>query len=852
MSRQRLTAGLTAGLTGTLILGLGAVAAIAAPSPARDGDPLDRDWDIQHLHLALDVQPEAHRIEGSVTLTVSPLLPGGDQLMLHQRALDITSVTVGGVEAAFELGDETVSVTMPGSARAAGAEPLDVTLTYSAEPRKGLHFRVPGRGSASTHLEVWSQGEHEDSRFWFPTWDYPSDRFTTSGRFTAPEGLKVLSNGVGGFDGEAWSYRMEQDMVSYLVMIAVGAYEIREDAWGDVPIAQWYPPDADAEQAESVSGHVPDMMAWFSEITGLDYPYPSYTEVFVQDFMYTGMENTTATVQDRKLLHPAEWRESQTYAERVAAHELAHQWFGDALTCERWSELWLNEGFATYFAATWMAEHHGEDWMADAIVGWHRSARGAGVMSSRWWSTPDGKHGEHTAVYVKGAAVLQMLRATYGEAAFWDAIRRYTTENAHSLVNTDDLREAFEAATGQHLGWFFDQWTHLPGSPTLSVTPTWEDGKLRVAVSQEHDPEGAKPLFRLPIDLAIGTADGVVEERFWLDAAEAEFSLPLAAAPTYVAVDPKAAVLGTLTVDQPRAWWRAQVASTSTYARLRAMEALGEGRADAETVALLSAVLMDPDEALAVREGAAGALGSLADGEAALLTALADPHPKIRWAAADALGQVKGEAAARALARAARRDPVPWIAGRAMEALGEADPALARTVARELLRPRPDYWGSPHRGAVSVLGQRGTLDDLGAVLRHVTPETPRRLRHEAAAAAVLLVHREAGELAEFEYARVARALEPMLESADVRTRERGVALLTEVGDEDTLALLDALESTETIAALAGKIAPAKTAIRQRDFEGKASSERAALAERLEALETRLEALETDEDSENRE
>jgi len=468
-------------------------------------------------------------------------------------------------------------------------------------------------------------------------------------------------------------------------------------------------------------------------------------------------------------------------------------------------------------------------------------------MSSRWWSTPEGKHGEHAAVYVKGAAVLQMLRATYGDAAFWDAMRRYTTENAHSLVSTDDLQDAFEDATGQHLGWFFDQWTHLPGSPTLTVTPTWADGVLRVSAKQAHDPEGNKPLFRLPIDLAIGTADGVVTERFWMTSADAEFSLPLEAAPAYVAVDPEAAILGTITVEQTRAQWRAQLstpgADTTTYARLRALEALGAGRAEVETVQLLSETLLDPGEAMAVRRDAAAALGGLSSGQEALLKALDDPHPKVREAAADALGAAKGEGVARALARAARRDPISWIAGRSMEALGEVDPALARTVARELLRQRPDYWANPHRSAATVLGKRGSLDDLGAVLRHVTPDTPRRLRHEAAAAAVLLVSREAGELAEFEYARVARALEPMLESPDVRTRERGVALLAEVGDEDTLAQLDALERAETIAALSDKIEPARAAIRSRDLEGAAESERAALAERLAALEARLEALE---------
>ncbi len=819
-------------------------AAAAAPDPgAPDDFAPDRSWDIEHLHLDVAIDPEAREVRGTATFTVRALWNDAETLTLDQRGLSVEAVRVDGAAAPFELTDETLEITLPRPEDVAAAAPLEVAIDYSTRPRSGLHFRGPGRASPDTYTEVWSQGEHADHRYWFPLWDYPNDRLTFSGRFTVPEGMKVLSNGEGGFDGEAWSYRLEQDMVSYLPMFAAADYQVREAAWDGIPVRQWYPPDATAEEVESVSANVPEMMAFFSEITGLRYPYPSYTEVFVQGFLYTGMENTTATIQARKLLHPEGWRDAMPFAESVAAHELAHQWYGDALTCRTWQDLWLNEGFATFFAARWMGHRFGDAQYYATVMRWHDGARGGPPMSTRWWSG-EADYGDNWAVYAKGASVLQMLRATLGEEAFWAGIRAYTTENAHRLVDTEDLRRAFEDVTGRHLGWFFDQWTHLPGSPTLDLSWQWRDGVLTAKVRQQHKPDGDSPLFYLPIDLEIGAGEETVERRFWLDAAEAEFSVDLAEKPAYVAFDPKAAVLGTLNVDQSAAAWRAQAGSPSPYARLRALEAMAGGKRDPETEALLAARLLDAAAPLPERERAAASLGALSAGQEVLIAALEDPHPLVRTAAASALGNPPGRPGADALARLARRDPVPTVQAAAIRALAEVDPDRARPIARVMLSRKADYRGDAQAGAADALGARGTLDDLGAVLSQVGPRVPRAPRHAAADAAAKIALREAGEVnAEFTLSRVARALEPMLESDDLRTRRRGVALLAQVGDDETLRRLKALEEIETVPDVLESIKTASEAIRTRDLEGAAASERAAMARRLEELEERLKALE---------
>ena len=812
------------------------LSAVSANPGAPDTLAPDRNWDLTHLDLRLDIDPDEGMVTGTATLNLSPMTPGSDTIWLHQESLNISAVRVDGQDVDFRLGRGDITIELDSH-----EAPVELSIDYSATPDKGLHFRAPGPNSPDTHPEVWSQGENNDNRYWFPTWDHPNDRFSYSGSFSVPDNYSVLSNGMGEVVDGRWNYQLEESLVSYLVMLAAGPYSIRTDEWRDQPVQQWYPADVDESWVEGTSGQVPEMLEAFSEWTGVDYPYPTYTEVFVQRFLYTGMENTTATVEERAMLQDPANGDTNRWAEGVVAHEAAHQWFGDYVTCETWNELWLNEGFATYFAGLWGQERWGDAWFARKVHGWQSRSYDAGPMAGRWWSTDEGDHRVNTHVYVKGASVIQMLRAHVGDEAFWAAINLYLVDNGHQNVTTEDLQEAFETVTGHHLGWFFDQWTHLSGSPKLAVNQQYSDGVLNVSVT----PSGQEEPFPVWIEIEIGTADGPIYRRLFIEGERESVTVEMEEAPLWVAPSPNAGVLARIENNQSPTQWLAQTESPSPSAKLRAIEQLAEIGATDENLARLIDIAQDVHEELAYRLDAIEAIGELADeaGSETLVSLLkTDESSSVRESAADALAKGSSEGAVvPALTLASRRDSNAVVRASALIALRHHDRDAALRISRQVLRRSADYSATVHGAAVRVIGREGTTADVDRIINAVRPNQPSRLSHSAAWAGrglVLRLEREQPDLDVVE--QFARAVEPMLDSLSMRTRETGVSVLGSVGDDQSIRALREFMQHETIESLRERAQKAIDSIREgRDDEAPEESE---VIDRINALEDRVEEL----------
>ena len=264
---------------------------------------------------------------------------------------------------------------------------------------------------------------------------------------------------------------------------------------------------------QDVWAPVPDMMEHFEERTGVPYPWDGYLQVFVQRFMYGGMENTSATINTNTVITPERVVATRTFVQSLIAHELAHQWFGDWLTCRSWRDLWLNEGFATFFQDDWLARRDGE------ARGPSRRCRVFCVeperARARWTVLPWRGGGGQPQRLLQGSSVLQMLKVMLGEGDLLGRHSHLHARNPKSLVRTIDLQSAMEQASGAELDWFFQQWVELPYVPKLTVQERYSEGELTITVTQAVSDQ--RPRYTIPFSVEVGGADGATLHTGLLD-----------------------------------------------------------------------------------------------------------------------------------------------------------------------------------------------------------------------------------------------------------------------------------------------------------------------------------------------
>lgn len=806
----------------------------------------DRGWDLEHLELDLRLDPGAGSVQGQAIWDAQRLDPITPWLDLHQIALQIDGIVVDGqpIEGWTTAGDR-LRIPIP-----VDRQRIRVAIAYRATPETGLHFRG-GDGAPPRELpEIFSQGEAEDNRHWYPGWDYPNDRFTVRTHLTVPSELFASANGTlearepldGGWT--RWTYHLDRPIVNYLVAITVGAHDLHE-AEGSVPLSYVVPKGTDPRVVERTFARTVPQLAFLEDLLDEPFPYPVYRQAVVQRFLYGGMENAALTIlNDDRLL--ASDDEPQDRTDNTLAHELAHQWFGDLLTCYGWRELWLNEGFATYYAGRWQAHEQGPERWGALVRRWHAGALRSdrAPMAARAHSRVDDL--DNSAVYVKGASVLHMLHVYLGAEVFDRAIVAYLDRHHGQLVETEDLRRVLEDASGKHLGWLFDQWVTGAGHAKISTGHRFDGSQLTIELTQAQD----RPRFVAPVEVEIGTIDGgSTLHTLWLSEGTTKLSIPTGIAPSFVAINPQGGMLASWSHDQPPAAWAAQAHhSEHAYARLVAIEALGRAQASGVTLQALTKLLSDP--AMTIRAAAALALGQTRQPQAtaALQGALQDPQGLVRHAAAEALGVLGQPSAARSLQQLVRTDPDPSVRGEALRSLAALDPDTSRATARLwILRPDPSSRGEQHRAAADVLAEHGRPSDLAPLLPHLredrTPDL--QLRALARAAVALVEPLEPGDPAR---ARLAGRLEPLLSSASVRLRSATIGWLARVGHSGSEVALIRFARSNPGAwrDLSSRALDAATLIRAGQDEPPPEvpdPDLERLRQELEALTQRLEALE---------
>ncbi len=789
----------------------------------------DRLADIRHIVLELTVVPEKAQLRGTVTHHVTPIGEPLSRIPFNLEELTVDAVKVGGRETRFHHEGGVLDVFLS-PALQPGRE-VPISITYHGSPRTGLNFTAPDKNYPARPYTAWSQGQDQYSRYWWPSHDFPNQRSTTEMVVTAPGKYEVVSNGrlisvSKNRDMRIWHWLQEVPHVSYLVSLVVGEFDHWSDEVEGIPL-EYYVPVGRRKDGERSFANTAEMVKCLASFTGQPYPYVKYAQVVVPDFTWGGMENTSATtltdfaLQDERSILDYDF-------DSLISHELAHQWFGDLLTCREWAHAWLNEGFASYCEYVWAEWYLGEDEaqqlrLQDLAVYLAEDGEYRRPLVWRQYHDPVELFDIH--LYEKGAWVLWMLRNVVGDDIFKRAIQVYVARHREGLVTTPDLLRVFEDVSGKTLGWFFDQWVYGAGYPEFEVNYTWDEdaGAARVAVKQTQKVEGDTRLFRMPVQVAFGQParkQPVVETVQVGARGEAEdgFSVSLTKRPTWVRFDYENKVLKTVNFDRPEELLLNQLHEDEMTGRVEAALALGRKATPSGVAALIET--MRKDLFWGVQAAAARALGEARTPAArtALMEALDHPESRVRAAAARALGGWQGDdEVGRALATVIQKDRSYLAAAGAAAALGRTRARNAATELKKALQ-RDSQREQLRQAALAGLAALNDERQLPVILDAAKPGLHQRVRSTALARAADL----AVNLPQEQRVAVREAAEETLRDPLYFPRRGAIEALRRLGD------------ASAIGALTSAVA--------RDIEGAVRSEARVAIESLRAGRTSEDAL----------
>lgn len=770
---------------------------------------------VEHIHLDLTPHLESESLDGVCTTTVRALDERVDWLILDAVDLDVERVERDGRPQTFRRRSDTLEVCFD-PALEPGESATFAVAYRCVKPRHGLFFIKPSASRPGKPAHAWTQSQDENARYWFPCLDYPHEKQTTSATIRVPKGTFALSNGAlierrDEGDRTIYAYRQDVAHSTYLVTMVVGSFS--ETAQGtagsaSVPVFYYVFPGREAD-GERAFGKTPRMIALFEERIGVPYPYSRYSQIAVSDFIFGGMENTSATTQTDRTLHDAIAHEDFS-SDPLVAHELAHQWFGDLITCRDWAHAWLNEGFATFFEVVWREADLGDDEYAygiyECVAAYleEDAQRYRRPIVCNTYRDPIEIFDRH--LYEKGAAVLHMLRGELGDARFWRAMRHYAQRNAGRNVETIDFIRAIEEATGRNLRRFFDRWVFAGGHPELDVATSWDPQRkvLTLTVDQKQKIDEDHPACRFDVTIGLvadaparvvrdGGSQPLPGERR-LRAAIAHrhetIAVPLEAEPKLVRFDPGAFVLARVAyafgVDGAAA---ALLGDPSPVARIRAADELARDGSHAAVAALRDAFANEPF--WGVLAAASGAIGKTRAPWARrlLLDACEHPHPKVRRAVAAALGNFRHADVADALIVRTRDDASYFVRSAALESLGKTRDPRAFDVLSAALKGT-SWDATVESGAARGLAELDDARALALVTEAAHPRNDEGLRRRAVAAIGRI-----GQLIEGERTRCVATLEGFLDDADFHVQLAALQAAESLGDARLLPALDRLSAS---------------------------------------------------------
>lgn len=502
------------------------------------------NYDLLSVRWSVRLNPDDSSLSGDVTNTLRPE-KGAKTIRFDFGSLEVDSVEVNEKPATAKrvTGGLEVPLTDPVD----GASDVAIRIRYHGKPGAGAYFIPAKRAYPATTPVVYTQGEMEDNRYWLPTYDYPDDKALSEGTIDVPEGWFALSNGalidqkteVG---RTVYHWKMDKPHATYLISFTAGAYEKGHGEWDGIPI-DYYVPKGLADQGEAAFGMTPDIVRFYSTITGFRYPYAKYSQSAVPDYMFGGMENITATTQTITALHPKSIEPLELSWELVA-HELAHQWFGDTVSTNGWADAWINEGWATFMPPFYAREKFGQEEFDIERYGIFQGGLAAHQARP---DRPVVYAGYHDAldmfdgfIYPGGASRMFMLMRMVGEDRFWKATTAYLEQRKYTAFDTQAFFDTYSKNLGMDLKPFMKQWFFTNGAPNLTVSL---DGKDLVVAQ-------TSPLFTL--DLPVWVLNNGDWKKFSLHLEKESARLPLGdLAGKPVLIDPECWTMASITNKVP-------------------------------------------------------------------------------------------------------------------------------------------------------------------------------------------------------------------------------------------------------------------------------------------------------------
>ena len=705
-----------------------------------------RVWDIKNTRIALNFNWKEKTAGAREWIKLHPYFYATDTMVLDAKSMRIDSVMLVGKKGNTKLDYtyEKDQLKIRFGQKYKMNDTVELYLKYTAMPYaaqtggsgaitddRGLYFintdyKVPHKPS-----QIWTQGESESNSHWMITIDKPNSRTTTQIELTVPDSMTTLSNGAmikqikgyGHMRTDIW--RMDMPMQVYVAMFAIGKFSIIKDQWNKKEVNYYVEPEF-ASSAKLMFNHTPEMMEYFSKRTGVPFPWNKYDQVVVRDYVSGAMENTTAALFGEFMNQNA--REiADRNSEDVVSHELFHEWFGDYVTCESWSNITVNESFANYGEQLWRTHKYGKasgDELAyNDLQGYIGSSQLVDPQLVRFYY--ESREDVFDAIsYNKGGATLRYMNTIMGDEAFDKSMNIYLTKNALHSAEAHNWRLAVEEATGQDWNWFFNEWYFHAGHPVLRIVYNYNDTtqNLTVTVSQvqtEAIAADSNFVYQLPLKATViyGNEKSIIDWNITKKKETFVYAYKNGQKPVIIP-DCEHVLPGEIKDGKKPAQWYEQFKQSEDYVSKKlAVSAAGRVTSDSTSQAIIDLALVDKINS--IRQNALSQLEKLQSDKyrrrwtnKIIAMAMNDSDKEVRATAFSVLGEWKVNAAKQNMI-SVLHDSSYALAGKALEALGKIDNDTAYILAKTLVNTDPR--STLDASIWSIVGKKGADEDIALI-----------------------------------------------------------------------------------------------------------------------------------------